>query len=202
MKVTKPSINEPRRAYQQGARALAAEATGERIVDAFTAQLESRRFEDITLDEIAADAGVTRQTVIRRFGDKMGLMRAVSEHIGKSVRATRSSVVSDHPQHAVAMLVLDYEKTGDLLISVLAEEDRSPELSEILNIGRAGHASWVAETFSPHLAHLTPDARSLRLTQLQIVTDVWVWRILRRDQKRRVQDVELIINDLVKQLLA
>ena len=54
-----------RREYTQTVRAQAAEETGKRIVEAFIARLMSDWFDQITLDVIAADAGVTVQTVIR-----------------------------------------------------------------------------------------------------------------------------------------
>src|SRR6266545_3349860 len=59
----------PRR-YTQGARAQAAEATALRIVDAFLTRLMKQWFDEITLDGVAEDAGVTVQTVVRRFGGK------------------------------------------------------------------------------------------------------------------------------------
>ena len=62
------------RAYQQNARAESTEATGRRIVDAFLHRLMNHWFDEITLDQVAADAGVTVQTVVRRFGGKDGLL--------------------------------------------------------------------------------------------------------------------------------
>ncbi|MBN9536550.1 MAG: TetR family transcriptional regulator, partial [Alphaproteobacteria bacterium] len=56
----------PPRAYRQSARANAVQDTERQIVDALIALLEERWFDEITLDDIAAAAGTTRQTVIRR----------------------------------------------------------------------------------------------------------------------------------------
>ncbi len=190
-----------RQPYRQGSRALAAEATGRRIIDAFAALIALRRFDEITLDDVAAGAGVTRQTVIRRFGDKMGLMRSVGERIGEQVAANRYHRPAGNPAEAVARLVGDYEETGDLVISVLNQEDRSPELKEILNVGRAGHRLWVEESFGHFLAGLAADLRERRLIQLIAVTDVWVWRLLRRDQKRSAEEVEQLIAELVLTLI-
>jgi AcrR family transcriptional regulator len=83
------------------------------------ALLQQRSFEDITLDQVAAGAGVTRQTVIRRFGDKLGPMRETSRVIGEKVREARWRPAAD-PAGAVAMLVRDYERTGDLVVDILA----------------------------------------------------------------------------------
>ena len=59
------------RHYAQRARAQATEATARRIVDAFLARLMAQWFDEITLDRVAEDAGVTVQTVVRRFGSMM-----------------------------------------------------------------------------------------------------------------------------------
>ena len=58
------------REYRMSARAELAELTGERIVDAMLGRLRGTPYERIRLDDVAADAGVTVQTVIRRFGGK------------------------------------------------------------------------------------------------------------------------------------
>ena len=55
------------RSYHQGARAESAEATGRRIIEAFLARLMDHWFDEITLDRVAEDAGVTVQTVVRRW---------------------------------------------------------------------------------------------------------------------------------------
>src|SRR6516164_9274175 len=84
-----------KRAYRQGARAEAAEATGRRIVDAFLGALETRWLEDITLDQVAQEAGVTVQTVIRRFGGKDGLLMATAQELGRQVNSRRQVPVGD-----------------------------------------------------------------------------------------------------------
>ncbi len=70
----------PRR-YRQTARASAAEATGERILESFLQRFRQQWLEESTLDTIAADAGVTVQTVIRRFGGKDLLLDAAADHL-------------------------------------------------------------------------------------------------------------------------
>ena len=56
------------RSYNQKRRAKTTEATGERIVDSFLNRLLNHWYDEITLKEVAADAGVTVQTLGRRFG--------------------------------------------------------------------------------------------------------------------------------------
>jgi AcrR family transcriptional regulator len=61
-----------------GARAEAAAARGERILDAAEAAFDELPFDEITLAVIAERAGVSAQTIIRRFGGKEGLFLATS----------------------------------------------------------------------------------------------------------------------------
>jgi len=180
---------------------LAAEATGERIVEAFIAAATVKRYPDITLDEIAAAAGVTRQTVIRRFQNKFGLVLAATARLSAFVEATRAEAAPNDPADAIRMLMADYEATGDLQVNALAEEDRSPELTQVLDLGRAGHRRWLETSFGPRLAGLPDELRERRLVQLYAVTDVGVWRLLRRDQKRSADEVTLILTDLVFKVL-
>ncbi len=44
------------------------------------------------------------------------------------------------------------------------------------------HRAWVAETFGPDVAHLPESERRATLDLLSVVTDVYTWKQLRRDQ--------------------
>jgi AcrR family transcriptional regulator len=59
------------------ARADAAAATADRIIAAARVRLRREPYDELTLEVVAADAGVTVRTVLRRFGSKDGLARAV-----------------------------------------------------------------------------------------------------------------------------
>jgi AcrR family transcriptional regulator len=196
------SVAPSSRAYRQVARASAAEETGRRIVGAFVRAATAKRYADITLDEVAAAAGVTRQTVIRRFENKLGLLWAAAGRLSDQVESVRFAVAPDDPADAVRALVQDYEATGDLIINILAEEDRSPELTQVLDVGRAKHRGWVETSFGARLAGLPTVLRDQRVTELQAITDVWVWRVLRRDQKRPADEVARLITDMVQCVLA
>ena len=172
-----------RRSYRQGARAEAAEVTGQRIVEAFLTALRERWMEDITLEDVARAAGVSVQTVIRRFGGKPGLLEAATNAVDADVRNTRGVPKGDLPT-AVANLCADYERTGDMLIRLLAQEERYPALATFLDYGRTHHRGWVAEVAEPWLAELEAPAREAALDALVATLDVYVWRLLRRDMGR------------------
>jgi AcrR family transcriptional regulator len=67
------------RPYRMVARAEAAAATAERILDAAIEVFWETPGEQFSLDEVARRAGVTVQTVIRRFGGRGGLFAAAAE---------------------------------------------------------------------------------------------------------------------------
>lgn len=185
-----------RRPYRQTARAAAAEATASRIVEAFRSRLERQWFDEIRLDDVAQEAGVTVQTVIRRFGGKDGLLEATAHALGDDVRATRA-VPSPDPARVARAVVDDYERTGDVVMRILAQEDRLDALRRFTDLGRDEHRAWVAEVFAAALAALPADAARRRLDALVVATDLYVWKLVRRDMGRPVAEVQALMARLI-----
>ncbi|RVT97810.1 TetR/AcrR family transcriptional regulator [Rhodovarius crocodyli] len=172
-----------KRSYRQGARAIAAEQTAHRILDAFDAALTADWFDLVTLDRVARDAGVSVPTVVRRFGSKEGLLEASWQRMAVSIKARR--VV--HPGDIDAMLrvlIEDYEITGDKVMRALHQEARWPALRAANDIGRRNHRAWVGECMAPWLAPLPAEARERRLDALVAATDLTLWNLIRRDMGR------------------
>src|SRR5688572_11945975 len=185
----------PKRAYRQSARALAAEATGERILDAFAEQLRERWFDEIRLEEVARDAGVAVQTVIRRFGSKEGLLDAMHERLGDEIRQRRDVKPGDAAA-AVASVVEDYETVGDLVIRTLAQEDRYAAVKSMTDIGRAMHREWMASAFAPWLDKIAPEARRRATDALVVAGDIYVWKLIRRDMRRPVAEYRALMEKM------
>jgi len=186
----------PRREYRQTARAAAAEATAERIVSAFRARLERLWFDEIRLEDVAQDAGVTVQTVIRRFGGKEGLLQASSDQTAMEVMQIRGLPVGDPPA-IIRAVVTDYENVGDYIMRILAQEDRYPALRLQGDRGRVEHRAWIAAVFAPWLDGLSPEAARRRTDALVIGTDLYVWKLVRRDMQRSVEELEDVMGRLV-----
>ena len=87
-------------------------------MDAFLARLMEQWFDEITLDCVAADADVTVQTIVRRFGGKAGLLTSAGETLAVRIRAQRAAPAGDIDS-LLTNLVEDYEKTGDSVIRLL-----------------------------------------------------------------------------------
>ena len=57
-----------------------------------------------------------------------------------------------------------------------------PVVRPLMERGRAGHQAWVEHVFAAALAGLRGKARARRIAQLVVVTDVYAWKLLRRDK--------------------
>ena len=189
------------RPYRQSARAKAAEATARRVIEAFSDGMRSRWFDELTLEEIAGRAGVTARTVIRRFGGKEGLLAAFAEGFIPAVGFSRDAAPGD-VEAVVARVVAVYEDWGDSVIRNLAQEERHPALKPLLDRGRAAHRAITAQTFARWLEPLTEPDRRRTLDALVLATDVYAWKLARRDIGRSREETAILLRRLVDAVLA
>jgi AcrR family transcriptional regulator len=183
------------------ARAEAAAATAERVLDAAIELFWEQPAEQISLNEVARRAGVSVQTVIRRFGGKDGLFAAAWERESERVRRQRGQARPGDAVGAVRVLVEHYEMLGDRVLKLLVEEGSVPRLREIADRGRAGHRDWCARVFASALAGRTGVAHERRLAQLVAVCDVYTWKLLRRDGGLSRRQTELALIELLDPLM-
>ncbi|MGA1836517.1 TetR/AcrR family transcriptional regulator [Herbiconiux sp. 11R-BC] len=195
-----PGVREPR-GYRMSARADSAEHTRERIVDAMLERFATTPYERIRLDDVAADAGVAVQTVIRRFGGKGGLMITVVERELGRVALAREQVIAVTPADTVAALVGHYERYGDLILKTLSEAALVDGLAELAAQGRADHVEWCRRAFSGHIVATDDDVRARRLAQVVAVCDATTWRILRHDGGLTPAETERALLELLDPLL-
>jgi AcrR family transcriptional regulator len=184
------------RPYRMSARADATSATGERILDATEELFWSGSAEGMTLAAVAERAGVTVQTVIRRYGSKDGLIKAAAERSLAGVREQRDEAPVGDVPGAVTNLLDHYEAVGHRALRLLAEEE-NPVFREFTEAGRTMHRGWAARTFAPQLEGLEGPERKRRLAQLIAVTDVYMWKLLRHDSKLSRPQVERAIVELI-----
>jgi AcrR family transcriptional regulator len=183
------------------ARADSAAATAERILDAAVGLFWDRPSAGISLDEVARSAGVSTQTVIRRFGDKDGLLAAAMEREGNRIGRQRNRAVPGDPAGAVSVLIDHYEELGDRIVKMLAEEQRVPALTPIVDRGRELHRAWCARMFAQALGQCGGARRGRLLAQLVAVCDVYTWKLLRRDSGLSRRQTELATRELLNGLL-
>ena len=187
-----------KRPYRMRARAEAAAETGQRILES-TIQLHRERFFDqVSLEDIAERAGVTVQTVIRRFGSKERLIEAAAEEGTRQVTHQRYQAPIGDIEGAVKNLVDHYDEGwGDTALRLLAQEERVAAFRSITDAGRAFHYEWVERTFAPLLAKRTGEERRRLLAELIAVCDVYFWKLLRRDLGLSREQTELAIRETI-----
>lgn len=189
------------RKYRQTGRADAAEETARQILDAFSDSVRRQWFDEVTLEEVADRAGVHVRTVIRRFGGKDGLLEAFVDDFIPSIAIDRETPPGDVAA-AIDRLMDVYETWGDSVIRNLAQEHRHPALKRLLDLGRERHRAITAATYAAWLDRLVPTDRTRTLDALVAATDVYVWKLVRRDMGRSRASVAQILRTLVDAVLA
>jgi AcrR family transcriptional regulator len=146
-----------------------------RILEAFERRFDRGWYDEVHLQDVARDAGVTVQTVIRRFGGKDGLLKAAGDPSRKM--AFRRSVVAGDRAGIVRSVIDDYEAMGDFINRVLNQEER--------------HSS------------IRPMAEEMRrrVDGLVVALDFYVWKLIRRDMKRPTKEVQALMERLVDAVL-
>jgi AcrR family transcriptional regulator len=190
----------PKRPYRMVARANAAQATAARLLDAAVTQFTDQPYEDVSLEEIAQTAGVTKRTLLRRFGSKDALFVAAMDRAAHQMMRARDAAPVDDVPGAVTNLVDHYERWGENRLRLLAQEDRIPVVADNVKGGRRYHWSWVEQTFAPLLAGLEGSARTRRTAALVAITDVYTWKLLRRDLGLSRADTEQLLVELLAKL--
>ncbi|NYJ02346.1 AcrR family transcriptional regulator [Nocardioides thalensis] len=190
------------RPYRMGARAAAAERTGERILDAMLERFGRLPYDQVRLEDVAADAGVTVQTVIRRFGGKPGTLAAtVERQFGRLVSA-REAAKGATVEETVHALVGFYEEAGRLILKLYAEARLAPGVPELAQRGRDYHVAWCRETFGDLVGSTDAAMRKRRLAQVVAICDATTWRILREDGGLGVRATERALLEMLEPVLA
>ena len=183
------------------ARAESAAATAERILSAAWRLFAAMPFDEVMLADVAADADVTVQTVLRRFGSKEGLVAGLVEAMVPVVEAQRGHAPVGDVAGAVANLVDHYEELGDTVLHLLRQETRVAAFASAMSAGRQVHAAWVDRVFEPWLAKRSGVARTRLRAQLVAVCDVYTWFLLRRQAGLTRRATEQSIRELVEGVL-
>jgi AcrR family transcriptional regulator len=179
------------------ARAEATAETGQRILEAVIELHRERFWDQVSLEDIAERAGVTVQTVIRRFGNKERLIEAAAEEGTRQVVRQRDQAPVGDVEGAVENLVDHYEEWADSALRLLAQEERVAAFRSITDAARAFHYEWVERTFAPQLAKRTGTARRRLLAELVAICDVYFWKLLRRDLGLSREQTELAIRETI-----
>jgi AcrR family transcriptional regulator len=182
------------RTYTMTARARASEATRRRVVEAVIAAAGEIPFAEITLDAVAARAGVSVKTVLRHYGSRDGLLAAAAEVARAETEAERRVVPGD-TDAAMRSLLDHYERRGRTALLMLAQEGHDEVARTVTDQGKALHRDWVRAVFAPQ----TDDEAVLDL--LVVATDVYTWKLLRLDREHSRAVTERRMRELVLAVL-
>ena len=194
-------LDSPSRGYRMAARAEAAARTGRRVLAAAAALWRERPLDEITLAAIAERAGVSARTVIRRFGSREGVIAACIEADAAGIQAERDEVSAGDVEGALSVLLAHYERDGDVVLRTLALEETVAEAKMVAAAGRAAHRAWCARVFAPHLPPREDGAFDFRLDAFVAATDLYAWKLLRRDLGRSMDDTARVLRALVDGLV-
>ena len=100
---------------------------------------------------------------------------------------------------AVRALVGDYERMGDANFRWAASE-RLEILADLLDEARRSHQEWIVAMFGDRLP-TTPAARRRAVHALHVATDVYSWKLLRRDLHLSRTETEKTLAALVAGVL-
>ena len=183
------------------ARAASAESTRRRVLEAAVGQLKGRLRSDIRLNDVASQAGVTVQTVLRLFGSKAELFRHALDEVLEEMRGDLEQAEPGNVTEAVRTWFDHYEQFGDVVIANLVEE-HDPAVAPVVRIGRELHRERVETVLEPQLRQFSADERERVTDALVCMSDVYTWKLLRRDRGHSRTVTERRMKNLVASILA
>ncbi|HEV8687874.1 MAG TPA: TetR/AcrR family transcriptional regulator [Gaiellaceae bacterium] len=148
------------------AQARQRERRREELLDAAD-RIVQRRGPDVSMDEIASEAGITKPILYRHFGDKDGLYEALAErYVEELSRAIRPAIETTSPRGRLAAGIDAYlayiERRPERYRFLLGAVDR-PGASALLAEFRRGQVADCAGTAEENLRHagLDPEVGEL-----------------------------------------
>lgn len=185
------------RPYRMEARARAAQETADRVLDVAVERFAERAYEDVSLEDVANRAQVSKRTVLRRFGSKEDLFVAAGERAGAEMMRRRNEAPVGDIRAAIANVTEHYERWGDYRLRLLAQADRISVVADDVRAGQKFHWSWVEKTFEPLLRGFQGSERKRRIAGLVVLTDVFTWKLLRRDLGFSRSETERVLLELI-----
>ena len=156
---------------------------------------------EIVLADVAARSGVTVQTILRHFGSRDGLFDAAVTFATAEVEAERMTPIGDVAE-AIRVIVDHYEARGDWVLALLGQERSDERIRSVTTVGKAVHRRWVETVFEPQLSSSDGAEREPTVDLLVVATDVYAWKLLRRDAGRSREQTERRMSHLVEAILA
>jgi AcrR family transcriptional regulator len=182
----------------------------DRVLEATERLIRENAFHTATMDELAAEAGISRATVFNRFGSKLGVLQALFRRgmEGPEMVAIQEALAVDDPVEALETVIgagcAIWEEWGfvheQLQAIVVLEPDASALIEEQRQDQRRDLQALVrrlarADRLRPGLSEVRAVAILHTLTSLE--TFLW----LRREYGLSLRQTRETINELARTLL-
>ena len=206
-----PRLNKPelaghgaiggRRRYKQEARAAATERTRKALLDAAEEELYEDRWRQTSLESLARRAGVTKQTLLRHFGSKDGLLLQALGRGAVDVFNQRFTAPDADIAGAVENLLDHYEAWGERSLRIGAWQRGPAALAKLAQLARQVHYNWVEHAFGQWLEPFDAQTRRRRRAALIALCDVNAWWLLSHDIALPRAEIEATLTEAVERLL-
>jgi AcrR family transcriptional regulator len=191
-----------RRPYKQGARAEAQQRTRDALLDAADREFDEGRWGQASLDTLAQKAGVTKQTLLRHFGSKDGLLLQALGRGAMQVLDQRFNAPIGDVAGTVENLLDHYEAFGRRGLRIGTWQDGPAMLAKLEQMARQMHYKWVEYAFGPWLAPLEAASRARRRAALIALCDVHTWWLMSHDLELARPEIQATLTDTIERLLA
>lgn len=196
------------RSYTKVARADAQKRTREALLDAAESAFFSGQWEQTSLTEMAAEAGVTKQTLLRHFGAKEGLLEQATRRGMQRVRDQRWSAPTRDVAGAVDNLLDHYEEIGERAMKIATGSGSGgggggggQAIDDVGRVARQVHYDWVDYAFASWLTRARGKTRARRRAALIALCDVHTWWVLSRDLGLARTEVRATLIQAIRSLL-
>jgi AcrR family transcriptional regulator len=187
-----------RRPYKKVAREQARQRTRDALLEAAIDEFYSDRWSKTSLEALSARAGVTKQTLLRHFGSKEGLLIQALVRGATQVLDERWSAPVGDVGGAIENLLDHYEVWGRRARQIEAWQDAPSVLAKLARAGRQVHYQWVEFAFAPQLEGLGEEALARRRAELIVICDVQTWWTLSHHLELPRPAVKTILVEMIE----
>ena len=187
--------------YNNSRRLIDAEKTKIKIIKAFGNLWSRHSIKDITLDMVAKEAGVTTKTILRKFKSKDGMTNESLFYLAAEIKGERTLATVGDIDEILKALLSNYEKMGEAAIRTINLESELEIARQIGAKGRALHRDWCIQMFSPYLPNEQSADYEIQLTSFIAATEIYLWKLMRKDLKLSKGQTFSIFKNLVEGLI-
>jgi Bacterial regulatory proteins, tetR family len=188
------------RKYTMTSRAESTAQSANEIIRVIRELWVKHSIHEITLEMVAKNANLTVRTILRKYGSKEGVFEAAIRYGTPDIRSFRDEAQVGDIALAVSLLIKEYEYMGAAVIRTLEAENELSIAAKILKKGRLTHKTWCAHIFGPYLPKKTDKNYSTMLGAFYAATDVYKWKLLRKDLGYSKTETEEILLKTVQGL--